>query len=193
MFYAKVVLLIGICVVLFVTSEPPYFPIEISRCIASNTLSTVVFLCTVVASLICAYFTYPSLHKKHGILIAYNGLLFIGLFNDVDRWLMHMVGIGVMAAGIVIHIRGQKKMKQRNSIQHGIFVVVLYLFRIAVKVAAVSINELKFDSDRFGEIPTVAFKIMHTGVAKHSETIHEFAWGGGFIQWIAFFVLSFCL
>ena len=192
MFFTKIVLLFGI-LYMFTQSNPPYFPIEISRCIASNKESTIIFLTTVLTAAITSVFI-DRITWNPSILLIFSGLIVLGAADDVSYWLLHMIGVGMVMIGIVW-----------NNSRYTLFgiAIVLYFTRIIIKCYALyqwEIHEYKKDVLRFPinilGYPEImkkkAFDIMYTGKTEHPNTLKAFQYGGGVLQWIVFLLLSFC-
>ncbi len=199
MFFTKLILLFGI-LYMFTRSNPPYFPIEISRCIASNKESTIIFLTTVLTAATTSVFG-DRITWNSSILLIFSGLIVLGAADDVSYWLLHMIGVGMVMIGILWNISRYNFGNYRH-ILFGI-AIVLYFTRLIIKAYALyqwETNDFKKEVFKFPinilGYPEImkkkAFDIMYTGKTNHPNTLKAFAYGGGVLQWIVFLLLSFC-
>lgn len=169
-----------------------YFPIEISR-MATGPVSYWIFLCGMI---ITCFLVPPKL------LMASFGLLMLAVFDDVNHWGMHMIGVGVMALGILAAM-----LRQQSNYELAGYAALIYVTRIMLKVLLTCdpLKDYAWHQLGGGEPPIIYFiyifisqfnlarcvnqvkSVNYAGSDRSIEqTIYEL---GGIGQWIAFYLL----
>lgn len=77
------------------TGSLPYFPIEISRTAASNPFSYIILFGGAILSVVNLIQTLKpqSTLSMFGIILGGAGLVCLAIFDDVNHWAMHMLGV----------------------------------------------------------------------------------------------------
>lgn len=175
-FFFTKLLLLGVVALVFIKSSPPYFPIEVSRCIASNHVATSIFVYGSIA-VACFAMVIGSEHVLTAV-----ALLFIGYYDDVQHWAMHMVGVGLLG------IAAASLAYQQQNIAIIASVVVLYGARLVVKFVAVVVYEGVSPWD-LSAVASAGFNIMYTGKCLAWQTLFAFKLCG-VMQWIVFVIIA---
>ncbi len=174
-------------VIMFNVATPPYFPIEISRCIASNERATNMFFwgfiisAFVVAGGEMRHSTTTDAHKLVLYVLLF-ALFFIGYYDDVDHWFMHMLGVALLGATAVCAAYMQNRWFVLG------LAAVLYGMRIVIKSVAVVMYESSAGVT-VKQVADISFRIMYTGQCDAWQTKVAFQLGG-VLQWASFAVLS---
>lgn len=94
----KIILCLSVAMALYVGHDKaPYFPIEISRVLASSRESTIIFLTGLVV--LALVVPLKLLHPYH--YMAYVGVLIVGLVDDITSWWDHMLGVGLIGLAVL--------------------------------------------------------------------------------------------
>ena len=166
----------------------PYFPIEISRCLACNRQSTVYFLGALYLYFVLALMT--NARFTSGRIIAFIGVAILGAVNDRVSWTAHMLGVAIAVAGAIVHVL-QTSSKNAHTRLLCLAALIIYGLRLLMKVAAVVSWENMFYHPLYNttayvtEIASKAMLIMQTSQCIDTRTLSVFAYGGGLLQWVA--------
>ncbi len=108
----------------------PYFPIEVSRMLASGVGATRVFQAYVVA--VTLYYGYYNWwHLAMGVCV-----LGVSLFDDVSHYAVHMGCVGAMVALVVA-----RTWREPARLSVVVSALALYVVRIGIKVVAVLVQD----------------------------------------------------
>jgi hypothetical protein len=180
--------LIVIVLVTVYFSNPPYFPIEISRCAASTPFANDIFS----MGLIQSFLIYAITAQKPGVPIHISffciwlSLSIIGLFNDVDYWIMHMFGVTALVLSILWKIH-----QEQRTYSLLLSAVALYMTRFIIKAHAL----LFLEQVPFKNLAKANFDIMFGNTVvtvMNPRTLVAFQFAGVF-QWIFLGVLCWCM
>ncbi len=176
-FVAKCIFALSVATI-FQVSTPPYFPIEVSRCIASNERALHVWFAGLFASTLAVLWEgLPS----RALALLFCALALIGYFDDVTNWTMHMLGVALLGfvCLCLAHTKGQwLAVALAGS---------LYGARIVLKYCAIVWYETQ--SLDIARTTDVGFRIMYTGQCKSWQTKAVFQ-TCGIMQWAVFVILS---
>jgi hypothetical protein len=163
----------------FVLRATPYFPIEISRCAASHSISQQCLTFGALTAPLVYFLTSntPSLLAY----AAFGGLIVLSLFNDVAFFLIHNFGVFMifLAAVMQVVVSGQHFLNLFSAL------VILGL-RLASKLTAM----IFLENRRLSEAMHYAKQIMIFRAApRHSATLLVFRICGA-LQWLSFLLLA---
>lgn len=172
----------------------PYFPIEISRCLACSEESAVYFVVGVYVYVLMALVT--NARATAGRVLCFVGVSILLFFNDRVSWTAHMLGVAIATVGVILHvIRDQNN----RGAQLCIAAAAVYSARLVAKIAAVVIWENMFYSllnnstAYVTEIFSKSMLLMQTGQCTNPHTLDAFAYVGGVMQWITVALMMMAL
>jgi hypothetical protein len=159
-------------------ATPPYFPIEISRCAASNPMAHRMFSLGMLI-LIPVYLLTANTQKDYASMIPIiNALSLIGTFNDVDHYEIHMLGVVLLVTFVWLKLYNEKRSPTISAIGFA-----FYCVRFAIKLHALWFLE-NAASESYAMIVQRNFDIMFGHVwPRHPRTLVAFQFAGLF-QWI---------
>jgi hypothetical protein len=167
---------------IFYHATPPYFPIEISRCLASNAFVTRTFFFALAALPVAASrfdrLSLADVTRAH--VITYAALWAIAGFDDVEHWALHMLGVALLGVGAL------RMAWTHNKMDVIVVAGLVYASRLVLKVVVL----VWFEGVRsLHEIGAVAANIMYTGqcVSPHTLTVFKAC---GVLQWGVFVIVS---
>jgi hypothetical protein len=171
---SQIATLIGLTILsaLYVDGKVPYFPIEVSRLLASGwaAWSTFVFGLAYIGIKLFIFGPWK-------LLPTWFCIVGIAVFDDVSNWALHMTFVGLMAGTIVI--RSIMSPQRLFVILCAAFV---YASRLVLKLGAMVVLE--------GEWTTAyGLEIMYTGQTKSPHTLLIFR-VCGVLQWVSFWMLA---
>lgn len=162
-------------------SSPPYFPIEISRCAASGAHH--IFSMGLFESfLVYAATLKQGVPLSPLVILIWAALSIIGFFNDVDHWLIHMIGVTILVVAVALKIKEEKR-------SFGVFwfAFAVYFSRFIFKAQALLFLEHADDPLQHN------FDIMFGHAAPlHPRTLLAFQFAG-FFQWIFLAMLLYTM
>lgn len=159
-------------------ATPPYFPIEISRCAASNPVAHRMFSLGMLI-LIPVYFLTANTQKDYAyVMPILNALSLIGTFNDVENYELHMLGVIMFVVFVAFKIYSEKRSPTIFAIGFA-----FYCVRFAIKLHALWFFE-NAASESYAMIVQRNFDIMFGRAwLPHPRTLVAFQFAGLF-QWI---------
>jgi hypothetical protein len=190
MLLAKVHLLIIVILTqlaVLYTGKCPYYPIEISRTIASDPLPGSVFRAGIISMLGTMWLTNALTKQTFALWIS---LLVIAFFDDDKYWLLHMIGVAMMGCvcSYSILLRGSPAFLTMAA--GGL----IFAFRIVMAAIAVMTFEMK-KSERFVSwkqywfnVAVVYNRAMFEG--PRSPDSHMMFQMKGVLQWVVFWMLA---
>lgn len=177
----------------------PYFPIEVSRTIASGPLPTLVFRLGVWSLGLSLCWTRTLTWNTAALWLS---VVWIAEFDDVRHWALHMMGVGMLFAACTF-----------SSVQHRGTAALLplgaaftiYVLRILLKLAAVLLFLVEEWPMSNGTPSTTLVNVGRVGFDKSMDIMYRGAVAcprsyehvlpmfklGGVLQWAAFYALSF--
>jgi hypothetical protein len=156
----------------------PYFPIEVSRMLASGVWAQRTFQ----VGVLFAFFLYGLESKWHAIaLVCCAG---VSVFDDVTYWALHMAWCGGMALAVFLHALG-------DSWRLTVFfcALIVYGVRMAAKGWVLIVLE---QATGLEDAVRKSKAIMYTGVVRHPWTLVVFQ-GAGVVQWIVFLLFAWVM
>jgi len=174
LFLTLKVLYVGIILGAVAMSSPPYFPIEISRCLAS--LDNTIFK---YGSMILSALVALLCFRNRIALLFCLSMFFIIFFDDTNHFYLHMVGVALLAVTIALRAHQTKRYHPL------VLSAFLYLIRLPLKVLAVWLLE----DQSIGNWASYSLEVMQTGVVKNQVTLNIFSFCG-ILQWACFVAAS---
>jgi hypothetical protein len=172
----QVAFLGGLALLSFVTIEwTPYYPIEVSRMLAQSSVATGLFAFIVSVPLVVGHVVPTT-----GALVSVAGVAVIVVASDVDYYVAHMLGVGVIGVGVLM------KALETNNVALVPLAAVIWTLRIVFKLVTVWLFE---EAETVWDIPSRAQSIMLHGNPKSAWTLAAFKLGG-FGQWLVFWIAT---
>lgn len=180
MFSASLLLLLSITYTLLMglAFDPPapYFPIEISRVLATGPHAYWSFIVTTLL-------LFPWVPHTWSAMTSWACVLGIGIVDDKTSWLVHMLFV----AGIFVAATAAA-MSSREHLFILCVAACLYMARLVFKAGAVALFELQ--SWSLAAIKDRSMHIMYgTAVCKSQATLLVFQLGG-VLQWVVLWLVS---
>jgi len=120
---------------------------------------------------------FKKININYAIVVC--GASMVAYYPDHTHWLLHMLGLFIMLIGIFLEAARSYK-----ALLLFFLACVIFVARIVLKLAAIYLWE---DSDWIRYM-----KIMYDqNAAQDQRTIFVFSYGGGVLQWISLFTMSF--
>jgi hypothetical protein len=162
----------------------PYFPIEISRTIATDPTAGFVFRSGIASVLGTMWFTNVLTKQTFALWVS---LMVIAFFDDNKYWWTHMLGVAMLM--IVSTYRVKEKGEEALVILTASF--ALFVFRILMKIVVVMMWELPHlhNESRFIDSVIGAYDGVMTATHRSAKSLLMFKLGG-VLQWVVFWLVS---
>jgi hypothetical protein len=161
---------------LLTVESTPYYPIEVSRMLAQSHGATLLFATIMSFPLAFGYVT-----QTNGALISIGGVVVIGIADDVNYFIIHMIGVCIIGAGMLL------RSWELNNFMPVLLCAVIWSARLVVKLATVYLFEEA--TDDIWNILRLAQRIMLNGGANSRWTMGAFRLAG-LGQWLVFWIAA---
>lgn len=172
--------LIVVIVAGWVRQKAPYYPIEISRIVASDPHVALFFRWALFVLPLLAYFfpLHPSIYSPL-LWLAYGALQLITFWDDVDYYGVHMAGVLLLGLSFGAYTI------VRATHEHMLLIILallMWLLRLVLKGACVY-----FIEDN-GDVWACSQNIMYKGECRYPESTLFMFKVAGVMQWMVFFI-----
>jgi hypothetical protein len=184
------ILLTQIVALLSNDSTLPYFPIEISRTVASSFWSKTVFT---IGILSLSFYLSETL----SLFPLWSGLCIVAIFDDFHYWYLHMFGALSLFPGALFHVLIKNGTIPQLKMATFACAVSIYVLRLVLKFIIIFVVELDISVFQMMDISywelviSRAKYIMYNG-STNKVTLAVFR-VAGVMQWLVFYLLYHCI